>query len=75
MNTKLIYIGIAAVAVAASVATGSCEKPAERPDPDGGKTVTLTVRASVEALDGGPSSEINWGGTGADGPSGQRLLG
>lgn len=62
MNTKLIYIGIAAVAVAASVATGSCEKPAERPDPDGGKTVTLTVRASVEALDGGPSSEINWGG-------------
>lgn len=75
MNTKLIYIGIAAVAVAASVATGSCEKPVTPPDPDDGKTVVLTVRASVEPLDGEPSSKIKWGGTGADGPSCQRLLG
>lgn len=75
MKTRNIYISLISLAAAASVAVGSCEKPVTPPDPDEGKTVALTVIASVKPLEGGSSSEINWGGTGADGPSCQRLLG
>lgn len=75
MKTRNIYISLISLAAAASVAVGSCEKPVTPPDPDEGKTVALAVIASVKPLEGGSSSEIKWGGTGADGPSCQRLLG
>ena len=63
MKTRIIYTSLLSLAVAASVAVGSCEKPVTPPaDPDGGNSVTLTVRASVEPIEGAPSSEIKWGG-------------
>lgn len=62
MKTRNIYISLISLAAAASVAVGSCEKPVTPPDPDEGKTVALTVIASVKPLEGGSSSEINWGG-------------
>lgn len=62
MKTRNIYISLISLAAAASVAVGSCEKPVTPPDPDEGKTVALTVIASVEPLEGGSSSEIKWGG-------------